>query len=138
MPKTNGSPPIQTRYLNPVNPDVRLHYEGYKQNNGVLPWEPLTPEQLEAFELCFLAQLPMFQCGRTYRYPFFLNINHNNEVNCAYREFFTLARPPSDANRDEFERQFAAKKVGESYDADTKRDTVPAPAVSGAMQLSLY
>lgn len=138
MSKVSGFPPIQTRYLNPQNPDVQMYYWAYKQNSGVLPWEPFAPEQLEAFELDLLARLPILQRGRTYMYPFFLNLNKNEDVNCAYRAFFNYHRPPSDANRDEFERQFAARKVSEYHDASTKRDPAPDPPVSGAVQLSLY
>lgn len=138
MSKVSGFPPIQTRYLNPQNPDVQMYYWAYKQNSGVLPWEPFAPEQLEAFELDLLARLPILQRGRTYQYPFFLNLNKNDEINRAYRAFFAYNRPLSDANRDKFERQFAAGKVSEYHDASTKRDPAPAPPVSGAVQLSLY
>lgn len=138
MSKVSGFPPIQTRYLNPQNPDVQMYYWAYKQNNGIALWEPLTLGQLEEFEMDILARLPVLQRGRTYLYPFFLNPNKNDEVNRAYRSFFTCRRTPSDDNRDEFERQFAAGKVREYYGSDRKRDSAPAPAVSGAVQLSLY
>ena len=112
MPITNGTPPIETNYLNPKNPDVRCHYNGYKLRHGIALWEPLTPEQVEEYELDFLARLPMFQAEREHMYPFFLDINRNNEVNEAYRKYFAR-NLLTDAGRDEFERQFAARKVGE-------------------------
>lgn len=109
---------IQTKYLNSKNPDVIMHYTGYRLRNGIQTYDRLTPEQLAEFENDFLARLPMFQRGREYLYPFFIDINCCPEANTAYRSFcLGLGRgygcPPSDIERDEFERQFAAGKVAE-------------------------
>lgn len=105
--------PAQTYYLNPKNPDVQVHQNGYKLRKGIPQYADLTPEQLQDFELDFLARLPLFQQERAYRYPFFLNLNRNEEVTTAFRARFTHGVPLTDLARDDFELQFAARKVVE-------------------------
>lgn len=105
--------PAQTHYLNPKNPDVQIHQNGYKLRKCIPQYEDLTPEQLQDFELDFLTRLPLFQQERDYRYPFFLNLNRNEEVDAAFRARFSYGRPLTDPARDDFELQFAARKVVE-------------------------
>ncbi|MEG1205185.1 MAG: hypothetical protein RSD74_02010 [Angelakisella sp.] len=104
-------PIITTNYLNPTNPDVKQAYRDYQRAHHFDPWAPMSPEHLQAFELGFLAALPSYQEKRENLYPFFLNINGCLELNEAFRKHFTGNRPLTDAGRDEFERQFAARKV---------------------------